>query len=86
MLYHLLVGRVYILYYLQLFLELIYSDLKKISDTKINSMADIGHPCLIPLLRLKYWEIYPLFETHDCIFVHNIFIHFIKLLPKRLSF
>ena len=24
-----------------------------VSTTKINSRADIGHPCLIPLVRLK---------------------------------
>ena len=43
-----------------------------ISATKINSSADIGQPCLIPLPSVKLSDKKPLFIKQDLLSLYNV--------------
>ena len=53
-----------------------------ISTTMMNNKADIGQPCLSPLVNFNCLIKYPLFVTTIIGSVYNTSIHLIKLSPK----
>ena len=55
--------------------------IKAISKTRINKQAEIGYPCLVPFLSLKYFVVVPPLIIQNSWFLNRICIHLINVLP-----
>lgn len=64
----------------------LFKRIASVSTVKIESYADSGHPCLIPLVISYVLELILLFFTLNLGLLYNICIHLIKCGQKLRAF